>query len=75
MILLFSWIHAIGHLSASFVSLSRVPLEEVNEVLMYKKFTSKPTYAELLFTTTPGITGIMLLIVVNLISFSSLDRC
>lgn len=77
MIFIFSWIHTIGHLAGSFAKLSEddLSLEELNGHLMYKSFKEKPKYWELLFKTTPGITGILLLIVVNLISFVSFYKC
>lgn len=38
---------------------------------MHKRFKAKPTYAELLFTTLPGITGIILLLIIVLMSITS----
>lgn len=75
MILIFSWIHTVGHLAGSFWGIVNSSLEEINEHLMYKKFETKPKYWELLFKTTPGITGMLLLILVNLIAFASGPKC
>ncbi len=75
MIFIFSWIHSIGHLAGSFVGIANHSLDEVNDTLMYKTFKTKPKYWELIFKTTPGITGILLLLVVNIISFASFYKC
>ena len=44
LILLFSYIHTIGHLAGSFAAISKADLEETNSVLMKKKFTTKPRF-------------------------------
>lgn len=71
MILIYSWIHTIGHLSGSFVAMTTQPLEIINKDLMYWRFKSRPTYAELLFATIPGITGIILLLIITLMAICS----
>ncbi len=71
MILLFSWIHAIAHLATTFETIQKTPLAEINAVLAKKRFSRSYTFAELLFTTKPGVTGLLLLLVINLITIAS----
>lgn len=44
----------------------------INDTLMHKRFTTKPSYSDLLFKTTPGLTGLMLLIIIVTMSITSL---
>jgi hypothetical protein len=61
------------HLAGSFRILSESDdLEEVNEALN-KNLNEKPSYADLLFGTMTGVTGLLLLIIILLMAITSLN--
>ena len=47
--------------------------ERLNDALIVKQFKEWPTYLELLFGSIPGLTGVLLMIVIVIIFFCSLD--
>lgn len=65
LITFYSVVHTIGHLTGSVRGLAEEEdVDEINKVLTHKEFSKHLTYAEILLTTIPGITGILLLIVI-----------
>lgn len=74
LITFYSVVHTIGHLTGSIRALHNDKhLEETNEVLTKKEFRTHKSYAELLFATLPGITGILLLSTICLMWVTSLE--
>jgi hypothetical protein len=66
LITFYSIVHTIGHLTSSIKYLDQEDdLDKINSVLTHKKFNKHKTYAELLFTTIPGVTGILLLAIIS----------
>lgn len=71
---IFATIHAIGHLSGTFVKISQTQdLVALNSLTTVGKFDKIPTYSSLLFATIPGITGIIMLVIIYMIVLSSLE--
>jgi len=75
LITFYSIVHTVGHLTGSVRELhEEEDMEETNDVLTYKEFKSHKSYAEILFTTIPGITGIMLLIIICTMCITSTEH-
>ena len=63
--LFYSTLHTVGHLIGTFRVFSEADtVDEINDVFKHNEFKSVKTYPELLFTTIPGITGILLMIII-----------
>lgn len=71
LLLLFSTIHTLGHLIGTFTSISD-NLDIVKHVLP-NKIDHVEGYTDLLFTTIPGITGIIMFFILLLILITSFD--
>jgi len=64
-ILVYSVVHTIGHLTGTFRKMSNEKnVDKLNDALTYYQVEEHKSYAELLFTTVPGITGILLLLII-----------
>jgi hypothetical protein len=64
-ILTYSVIHTIGHLTGTFrVIHNTKDFEKINDVLTRHQFTEHYEYHMLLFTTLPGVTGLLLLFII-----------
>lgn len=62
-----SYIHVVGHLTGSIRAMDKEKdMDELNSVLTHKTFKTHHNYLELLFKTIPGITGILLTIIITL---------
>jgi putative effector of murein hydrolase LrgA (UPF0299 family) len=62
------------HLGGSLRIISETDdLDELNDNLAYAHFDEKPTYVGLLFTTIPGITGLLLLAIIIIMAITSLQ--
>lgn len=72
LLVLYATIHALGHLLGTFRRIIVVDGKALDELLP-GKFSSPIYYTDLLFTTIPGITGILLLICLYGIFLSSFD--
>jgi NADPH oxidase 2 len=74
-ILIYSVIHTIGHLSGTIRKIDQEEdLEKVNDHLTHYEFSSKKSYAELLFWTVPGLTGVILLLIIILMGVTALQK-
>lgn len=70
---LYGILHTIGHLLGSMRHFSEADdISKVNKVTLHHDFKHKMSYEELLFTTTPGITGIILVIIMFLMALTSM---
>ena len=73
-LVLFVTIHALGHLLGTFIQISEVNnLEVLNSVTTEGKFDSLPSYPDILFKSIPGITGIIMLLIIYLMFISTFD--
>ena len=64
-ILFYSVVHTVWHLTGTLRAIANWDdLDEINNMLEHHEFNSLKTYPELLFTTIPGITGILLFIII-----------
>ena len=60
---IYAIIHSICHLAGSFKILSEEKnINEINDHLAVSAFSHHLTYFQLLFTTIPGITGLIMII-------------
>jgi NADPH oxidase 2 len=74
-IMIYSVIHTIGHLSGTIRKIDQEEdLEKVNDHLTHYEFSSKKSYAELLFWTVPGLTGVILLLIIILMGVTALQK-
>ena len=74
LLVIVSTIHSIGHLGGTFLKIIKVnDLHVLNSVLTYGQFEKLPSYTDLLFRSIPGISGILLLIILYLIYILSFD--
>lgn len=65
-------LHTIGHLLGSIKKFSEeTDMSKANHAMLHHTFTRTYTYSELLFTTIPGITGVILTIQMFLMMFTS----
>ena len=61
----YSVIHTIGHLTGTFRGISQEDdLDEINKALTHYEFDETKEYHELLFTSVPGVTGLLLLTII-----------
>jgi predicted ferric reductase len=68
--------HSLAHLCGTFVIISKTPnekLSELNDIVCCHKLSSVPSYHYLLFQTMPGITGIILLVLMTFIVLTSVE--
>jgi len=73
LITIYSYIHTVGHLTGSIRALDKEKdVNKINSVLTHKRFDKHLNYFELLFTTIPGVTGILLMIIITLMWGTSL---
>lgn len=70
----YAMIHSACHLFGTFRIIVDSDLENINSHLLYYKFNEKPSYLQILFTTLPGLTGVMLLVIILLMATTSM-RC
>ena len=49
-------------------------LDKINDVLTHKTLDKHLSYCEILFTTIPGVTGILLLLIIAVMCFTSLEK-
>ena len=71
-ILTYSIIHTIGHLTGSFRGLHQEKdLTKINKALTHHEMKEHKPYHLLLFTTLPGITGILLLIIITVMGITA----
>lgn len=70
---IYAFWHSILHLAGSFPKLSQLSDQELlDHAQLRDLFDSPPTYWDLLFKTSTGITGILLLIVTMTIAITSM---
>jgi predicted ferric reductase len=75
LITFYSFVHTIGHLSGTFRALdNEKDLDVINAVFSHKEFKHHKSYAELLFATIPGLTGIILLFIITVMAITSTER-
>ena len=75
LIFFYSIVHTIGHLTGSARGLSgEKDVNKINHVLTHKEFDKHLSYHEILFMTIPGVTGIILLIIITMMSLTSLEK-
>ena len=75
LILFYSWVHTIGHLTGSIRGLSKEKdVNEINDVLTHHEFDEHLTYEQILFTTLPGVTGLILLFIITFMSITSTEK-
>ena len=78
LLLFYSVVHTFTHLYYTFPDIAAATtekeLEAVNHLLTHHKFTHIMTYADLLFTTWPGITGIIISTCIVLMTVCSLPK-
>ena len=66
-------IHSICHFTGSLRIISESnSVEDINKHMSRNVFTSQPEYWELLFKTIPGITGLIMLLIIFLMAISSM---
>ena len=66
-------LHTIGHCLGSIKKISEEDnIEEVNKVTLHHDFATERSYLYLLFWSIPGLTGVVLLILMFLMAFTSL---
>lgn len=72
LITFYGFVHTIGHLSSSYVAISQsTDLVELNTHAMFGSFSHLYTYWELLFQTLPGVTGILLVVLMVLMQLTA----
>jgi hypothetical protein len=75
MITFYSFVHTIGHLTGTFRVLDdEKNLDVINAIFSHKEFKHHKSYAELLFWTIPGLTGIILLFIITVMAITSTER-
>jgi hypothetical protein len=58
LITFYAIVHTIGHLNGTMKVISEEEdIQKANDVLLHHEFGKEMSYAELLFTTIPGVTG------------------
>jgi len=68
----YSIIHSLCHLTGSFRIIAQSnDISKINKDKGGKDFDETPTYFELLFTTIPGVTGIVLLLIIIIMAITS----
>lgn len=75
MILLYSVIHSIGHLTGTALHVHLNDTETVNAVFTHNKFDYKMYYHDFVFGTIPGVTGVMLLAIIIIMGITSTNKC
>lgn len=66
-------LHTVGHLLGTIRKISsEKDISKANAVTLHYDFDHTMTYSELLFTTLPGVTGIMLLVIILVMAFTSM---
>ena len=74
LLVIYSIIHVLGHAFGSILVLHREEdLEAINLALTHKSMDRHLNYGELLFTTIPGITGLLLLLILLVLFVTSLE--
>ena len=75
LITVYSIIHTVGHLTGSVRALDHEDdIDEINRVLTHKRFDAHKSYAEILFKTVPGVTGILLLVIICTMCITSTEK-
>lgn len=71
--IVYASLHTLIHLFATFPHMANLDQETFNKnKQLREQFDTPPTYAQLLFTTFPGITGLLLLLVTLIIGVTSI---